>query len=79
MIGTNNPDFDVAKCDMFRDTRSFPKSGVKAGVEDGLSMVENMPRGSIEMEQKNNTTNFRQECIISSAGSKDGKSFEFKS
>lgn len=77
MIPTNNPDFNVEKADKFRDTRSFPKSGVKAGVEDGLSMVENMTRGSVEAEMKNNTTNFRQDCIVSDAGKKDGKSFEF--
>ena len=78
MIPTNNPDFDVAKSDMFRDTRSFPNSGAKAGVEDGLGMVENMERGSVEAEMRATTTNFVQACIESPAGSRDGKSFRFK-
>ena len=78
MIPVNTPDFDTDKSAKHRDTRSFPNSGVKAGVVDGLSMVENLKRGSVEAEQMSHRTNFRQDYIESPAESKDGKSFKFK-
>lgn len=72
----NGPhDFDVAKQSEFKDNRKFPSSGLKAGIESGLSMVENLPRGNVEAQQQANTSNFRQECSDEALGSKNGKGF----
>lgn len=70
-------DFNADATNNQQDTRSFPNSGVKAGVEDGLSMVERSARGSIEPELKSSGDIFRQDLCTESAGSKNGKSFTF--
>lgn len=70
-------DFNADTTNDCKDKRSFPNSGVKAGVEDGLSSVERSARGSIEPELKTSGSTFRQECVTESGGSKNGKSFTF--
>lgn len=70
-------DFNADATNNMQDTRSFPNSGVKAGVEDGLSSVERSARGSIEPELQAHGSNFKQEFCEESAGSKGGKSFKF--
>jgi hypothetical protein len=59
----NVHDFDVEKENDMRDTRSFPKSGLKAGVENGLSEVESLVRGAVQSQQQTNNNVFRQESI----------------
>lgn len=71
-------DFNADASNEYQDKRSFPNSGVKAGVEDGLSMVERSPRGTIQPEQKTSGNTFRQDSVETSAGSKGGKSFDWK-
>lgn len=70
-------DFNADASNNQQDTRAFPNSGVKAGVEDGLSSVERSARGSIEPELKTSGNVFRQDHIEEAAGSKNGKSFTF--
>jgi hypothetical protein len=55
---------------------SFPKSGLSAGVTDGLSMVESLPRGNVEAEQKTSGSIFRQDKVTESV-SGNGKNFNF--
>lgn len=61
-----------------QDTRSFEGSGLKAGVESGLGMVENLKRGTVQAQQQNHGLNFRQESVDESAGSSKGKNFDFR-
>ena len=72
-------DFNPDSSNKFQDTRGFPKSGLSAGVESGLSSVEAIKRGSIESEQMTKGTTFRKNEVEAAAGSKNGKSFTFKS
>jgi len=74
----NVHDFDVDKENDMRDTRNFPKSGLKAGVESGLGMVENLTRGTVQNQQQTNNSIFRQESIDEDAGSENGKNFKFR-
>jgi len=74
----NVHDFDVDKANDMKDTRKFPNSGLKAGVESGLGMVENLTRGTVQSQQQTNNNVFRQECIDEAAGSKNGKDFKFR-
>jgi hypothetical protein len=46
------------------------------GVVDGLSMVEAIPRGNIEAEQKTSGSIYRQDKVTESV-SGNGKSFNF--
>lgn len=73
------PDFNVGATNNPQDTRKFAGSGSKAGVESGLSSVENMQRGSIQPEQMSKNANFVKDECFDSAGSSGGKSFEFRS
>jgi len=74
----NVHDFDADKENDMRDTRSFPKSGLKAGVESGLGMVENLTRGAVQNQQQTSNSTFRQECMDEDAGSNNGKNFKFR-
>jgi hypothetical protein len=74
----NVHDFDVDKENDMRDTRNFPKSGLKAGVESGLGMVENLTRGAVQTQQQTNNSVFRQESMDEDAGSENGKNFKFR-
>ena len=56
---------------------SAPKSGAKAGVADGLSMVESLSMGEPQAQQKFSGDNLRQTPVKESAGSSKGKSFTF--
>lgn len=75
----NVHDFDVDKENDMRDTRSFPNSGLKAGVENGLSEVENLVRGAVQAQQQTENNIFRQ-----AGGDEDiksdvpGKSFKIR-
>jgi hypothetical protein len=71
-------DFSVAKDAEFRDTRSFPGSGMKAGVESGLAMAESLTRGAVEVQQQTSNNNFRQESNDEALGSKNGKNFQVR-
>lgn len=71
-------DFDPDATNNFQDTRNFQGSGSVAGVESGLSMVENVKRGSVESEQATMGTTFRREVGETPAGNKNGKNFQFK-
>lgn len=71
-------DFNADMSNSGQDSRKFPKSGVGAGVESGLSSVESMPRQNVEPQQKTSGSVFRQECVDESAGSKGGKNFNFR-
>lgn len=71
-------DFNPDKYNKMQDTRSFPSSGLKAGVEDGLSSVQALSRGDAQPEQEFTGANFRKDEINSSGGSSKGKSFTFK-
>lgn len=72
-------DFNQNGSNTAQDTRSFGGgSGLKAGVESGLSSVESLKRGSTEAEQQTSGVNFRKELCHDSAGSKNGKDFTFK-
>lgn len=71
-------DFNADASNNPGDTRKFPKSGASAGVESGLSSVDNMPRGNVESQQKTHGSVFRQESTDESAGSKGGKNFSFR-
>jgi len=67
--GSNNP----------QDTRSFGGgSGLKAGVESGLSSVESLKRGEAQAQQKTSGENFRKDATSESAGAKHGKNFTFR-
>jgi hypothetical protein len=59
-------------------THSFPNSGLSAGVESGLSFVDRNV-GAPEPEQKSMGQDFRKELCEEAAGSKNGKSFKFRS
>jgi len=69
-------DFNADDSNKMAVNTSFPKSGLSAGVTDGLSMVESLPRGNVEAEQKTSGSIFRQEKITESV-SGNGKSFNF--
>lgn len=70
-------DFNADSTNKNQDNRSFQGAGVKAGVEDGLSMVEKLPRGATQAEQQFHGANQRKDHVSESAGSKNGKSFTF--
>lgn len=70
-------DFNADKSNKYQDTRSFPKSGLSAGVEDGLSMVEALPRGVAQAEQQTKGPNFRQESKDTPMA-EDGKNFTLR-
>jgi len=54
--------FDQNSSNEASDTRSFGGgSGLKAGVESGLSSVENLKRGSVQAEQKTSNCNFNKD------------------
>lgn len=55
------------------------KSGAKAGVEDGLSMVEAMEFGVPQTQQQFKGANMRFPEVEESAGTSKGKSFKFRS
>jgi len=75
----NVHDFDVDKENNMRDTRSFPKSGLKAGVESGLGMVENLTRGAVQAQQQTSNSVFRQDSGDEAIGSDvPGKSFKIR-
>ena len=72
-------DFNQDQSNNAQDTRSFGGgSGLKAGVESGLSSVEAISRGNVEMEQKTHGENFKKVEADSAAGSKNGKNFSFR-
>lgn len=72
-------DFNQDKSNVAQDTRAFGGgSGLKAGVESGLSSVESVARGNVEAQQKTQGENFRKEVSHESAGSKNGKDFTFR-
>lgn len=72
-------DFNQNGSNTAQDTRSFGGgSGLKAGVESGLSSVESLKRGSTEAQQQTSGVNFRKEMHHDSAGSKNGKDFTFR-
>lgn len=72
-------DFNQNGTNSAQDTRSFGGgSGLKAGVESGLSSVESLKRGSTEAQQQTSGANFRKELNHDSAGSKNGKDFTFR-
>lgn len=71
-------DFDANKSNKTQDTRSFPDSGMKAGVENGLSMVEMLPHGGIQAEQQTDGNAFRQAPVDSDLGTKNGKNFTLR-
>ncbi len=49
-------------------TNPAEKSGLVAGVQSGLGMVENLSRGEIQPEQKTHGETFRQESSDTPAG-----------
>jgi len=69
-------DFNADSSNKMAVNTSFPKSGLSVGVADGLSMVEAIPRGNVEAEQKTSGSIFRQEKVTESV-SGNGKSFNF--
>ena len=71
-------DFNADESNTGQDTRSFPNSGLSAGVESGLSSVERNKRGAIQAPQETHGAVFRQDSIDESAGSDNGKSFTFR-
>lgn len=71
-------DFDADATNNFSDPRSFPKSGLSAGVKDGLSSVENLSRGAIQQNQQSSGHDFRHAAFEESAGTSKGKSFIHK-
>lgn len=72
-------DFNADATNKAQDTRAFGGgSGLKAGVESGLSSVESLSRGEVQAEQKTSGSNFRKDEIETSGGSKNGKNFTFK-
>lgn len=71
-------DFNADMTNDFHDPRTFPKSGLAAGVKDGLSMVEDLPRGALQTNQKSMGSTFMHEPFEESAGSSKGKSFVHK-
>ncbi len=72
-------DFNQNGSNTAQDTRAFGGgSGLKAGVESGLSSVESLKRGSTEAEQQTSGVNFRKDATSESAGAKHGKNFTFR-
>ena len=71
-------DFDADASNKYQDNRSFQKSGLKAGVENGLSMVESLPRGAAQPEQQTSGNAFRQQTSVTPASSdlNNGKKFQ---
>ena len=70
-------DFNEDDSNKMTVNTSFPKSGLSAGVTDGLSMVESLPRGDVQAEQKTNGPNYRQEKTTGENVSGNGKNFSF--
>lgn len=68
-------DFNADKSNKYQDTRSFPKSGLSAGVGDGLSMVEALPRGMAQPEQQTHGETFRQKTVTTPLSEGNGKKF----
>jgi hypothetical protein len=72
-------DFDANTSNNRIDDRSFPDSGVSAGVEFGLNSVEKIKLGNIEPEQETVNSVFKQGAREYPASeSKNGKSFKWK-
>ena len=72
-------DFDQNASNKAKDTRNFGGgSGLKAGVESGLSEVEKLTRGSTEVQQQTMNANFNKEEHMESGGNKNGKNFTFR-
>lgn len=69
-------DYNADSSNKMAVNTSFPGSGLTAGVKDGLSMVESIPRGNVEPEQKTSGSIFRQEKLTESV-SGNGKNFNF--
>ena len=58
----------MAAGDNFQDNRSFPKSGATAGVESGLSSVESLKRGGVDVQQSTKGESARRDSKDESAG-----------
>ena len=72
-------DFPADATNTLQDSRSFPASGTKAGVESGLGSVESLTRGAIQDQQRTVGTVFRQESVDETTGSEgNGKNFKFR-
>jgi len=71
-------DFNPDAYNSVHDTRSFPGSGLTAGVESGLGTHEALTRGTVQPEQMSHGTVFRQNLEESPAGSENGKNFTFR-
>jgi hypothetical protein len=71
-------DFNTDESNSMQDSRSFPNSGLSAGVESGLSSVERNKRGALQAQQETHGAVFRQDSVDESAGSDNGKSFKFR-
>lgn len=69
-------DYNADSSNKMAVNTSFPGSGLTAGVKDGLSMVESIPRGNVEPEQKTSGSIFRQDEVTESV-SGNGKNFKF--
>lgn len=71
-------EFPVDATNKYKDSRNFGSSGLTAGVESGLGMVEKLKRGTIQAQQETHGSTFRQASMDESAGSDNGKSFDFR-
>lgn len=72
------PDYDADATNSMTVTQAYPKSGLSAGVESGLSMTESLTRGETQAQQKTSGLNYRKNESMESGGSKNGKSFTFR-
>ena len=70
-------DFNADKYNSPAVSRDTTSSGLTAGVESGLSMVEGIPQGSIQPEQKTKGSIFRTETVETPV-SHDGKNFTIR-
>lgn len=71
-------DFDADATNKGGDMRKFEGSGLKAGVEDGLSFVEALTRNAVESQQETVGNTFKPHREDESGGSKRGKNFIIK-
>lgn len=72
-------DYPADETNKYKDTRNFPASEVKAGVEFGLGSVEHLERGVIQPQQETHSNTFRQESGDEAPVSgKNGKSFRVR-
>ena len=70
--------FSADATNNMNDTRVFKNSGLTAGVQSGLSEVVREARGAIPEQLKSSGNCFRKAATTESAGSKNGKNFEFR-